>query len=402
MSTGNRTKFTIGSRGSQLARVQAELVQGALSGLHSDKTFDIHYLTTEGDRNQSQSLYLLGGKAMWTKDLEVALFDRQIDMIVHSLKDVPTLLPEGGEIGAITQREDPRDCLVVKDNLSYKTLEELPEGTVVGTSSVRRVAQLKRNFPNLVFKDIRGNIDTRLKKLDNHEGPYSAIILARAGLERLGLGSRITSTLGAPTLLHAVGQGALGIEIRADDAEARELLAQVEDWRTAWSCKAERACLRVLEGGCSVPVGVTTFLEEHEGDATEGAGVQTEGSGGASGGESATSTARPSKLTLTGTVTALDGSKHVQHTITTVVSSAEEAEEVGRAVAKTLIVSGAKEILDTINREREARVQRERQKDAERALRPEEVDEEDVKRKAPVTVKSDKEVVSESPKNEPE
>ncbi|KAG8741533.1 porphobilinogen deaminase [Ceratobasidium sp. 414] len=368
MSTSGRTKLTIGSRGSQLARVQAELVQSTLARLHPSKTFDIHYLTTEGDRNQSQSLYLLGGKAMWTKDLEVALFDRQIDMIVHSLKDVPTLLPEGGEIGAIMQREDPRDCLVVKDGLTYKTLEELPDGAVVGTSSVRRVAQLKRNFPNLVFKDVRGNIDTRLKKLDNPEGPYSAIILARAGLERLGLGSRITATLGAPMVLHAVGQGALGIEIRADDAEVRELLVRIEDWRTALSCKAERACLRVLEGGCSVPVGVTTLLEEHEGDATEGAGVQTEGSG-ASGGESVISTPRPSKLTLTGTVTALDGSKHVQHTITTVVSSAEEAEEVGRDVAKTLIASGAREILDEINREREVRVQRERQKDAERGLR---------------------------------
>ncbi|QRV76130.1 hydroxymethylbilane synthase [Ceratobasidium sp. AG-Ba] len=387
MSTSNRTKFTIGSRGSQLARVQAELIQSTLGTLHPEKTFDIHYLTTEGDRNQSQSLYLLGGKAMWTKDLEVALFDRQIDMIVHSLKDVPTLLPEGGEIGAITQREDPRDCLVVKDGLPYKTLEELPEGTVVGTSSVRRVAQLKRNFPQLVFKDVRGNIDTRLRKLDDPEGPYSAIILARAGLERLGLGARITSTPGAPTLLHAVGQGALGVEIRADDAETRELLAQVEDWRTAWSCKAERAFLRVLEGGCSVPVGVTTMLEEHEGDATEGAGVQNEGAGGASGGESVKSVPKPSKLTLTGTVTALDGSKHVQHTVSTVVSSAEEAEEVGRDVAKTLINSGAKDILDAINRERDARVQRERQKDAERALRPEEADEDDLKRKAPAVSK---------------
>jgi hydroxymethylbilane synthase len=161
MSTpSTRKTFTIGSRGSNLARVQTELVQSTLTGLHPDKTFDVTYLTTEGDRNQSQSLYLLGGKAMWTKDLEVALFDRQIDMIVHSLKDVPTLLPEGGEIGAITQREDPRDCLVVKKGLSYQTLEELPDGTVVGTSSVRRVAQLKRNFPNLVFKDIVSDTST--------------------------------------------------------------------------------------------------------------------------------------------------------------------------------------------------------------------------------------------------
>jgi hydroxymethylbilane synthase len=212
-------------------------------------------------------------------------------------------------------------------------------------------------------------------------------------LERLGLGSRVTCTIGAPTLLHAVGQGALGIEIRADDAESRELLAQVEDWRTAWSCKAERACLRVLEGGCSVPVGVTTLLEEHEGDATEGVGAQAGGSSGETG-ESAKSVPRPSKLTLTGTVTSLDGSKHVQHTISTVVASAQDAEEVGRDVARTLIVSGAKEILDVINRERDSRVQQERQKDAERALRPEEVEEEDLKRKLPATNKAGSETGS--------
>lgn len=232
---------------------------------------------------------------------------------------------------------------------------------------------------------------TRLKKLDDPEGPYTALVLACAGLERLDLNSRITCTLGAPTLLHAVGQGALAIEVRSDDTEIRELLAQLEDWRTAWSCRAERACLRVLEGGCSVPVGVTTLLEEHEGDAAAGAGADAQAGG--SGGEGTKSTPRPSKLTLTGTVTALDGSKHVLHTITTVVSSAEDAEGVGRGVAQVLIANGAKEILDDINRERDSRVQRERQQDAERALRSEE--HEDLKRKAPAVPKPDAESPSE-------
>lgn len=149
-----RINFTLGSRASKLAQIQTEIVRDALIALHPNKTFDVLYMTTEGDKNQSQALYLLGGKALWTKELEVSLFERQIDMIVHCLKDVPTLLPEGGEIGAITQREDPRDCLVMKEGLPYRTLEELPDASVIGTSSVRRVAQLKRNFPKLVFKDV--------------------------------------------------------------------------------------------------------------------------------------------------------------------------------------------------------------------------------------------------------
>jgi hydroxymethylbilane synthase len=152
--TITRTKFTIGSRASKLAQIQAETVRDSLVALHPDKTFDVLYMTTEGDKNQSQALYLLGGKALWTKELEVSLFDRQIDMIVHSLKDVPTLLPEGGEIGAILNREDPRDCLVIKESLPYRTLEELPDGSVIGTSSVRRVAQLRRNYPKLLFSDV--------------------------------------------------------------------------------------------------------------------------------------------------------------------------------------------------------------------------------------------------------
>ncbi|KDN39603.1 hypothetical protein RSAG8_08759, partial [Rhizoctonia solani AG-8 WAC10335] len=223
---------------------------------------------------------------------------------------------------------------------------------------------------------------TRLKKLDDPEGVFTALILARAGLERLGLGSRITCSIGAPTLLYAVGQGALGVEIRSDDSEARELLVPLEDWRTAWSCQAERACLRVLEGGCSVPVGVNTLLEEHEDDATEEPGAVAGGSSGAQA-EGSKSAPRPSKLTLTGTVTSLDGSKHVHHTITTVVSSAQEAEDVGKNVAKALIANGAGDILNEINRERESRVQRERQQDAERALRPEQDETDDLKRKLP-------------------
>ncbi len=146
--------LVIGSRASKLAQIQTEIVHKALQAAHPDQTFEILLMTTEGDRNQSQALYLLGGKALWTKDLEVGLLDGSIDMIVHSLKDVPTSFPEGCELGAITEREEARDSLVVKKGLDFKTLDELPEGSVIGTSSVRRVALLRRSFPGLVFRDV--------------------------------------------------------------------------------------------------------------------------------------------------------------------------------------------------------------------------------------------------------
>ncbi|KAF8761817.1 hypothetical protein RHS01_00990 [Rhizoctonia solani] len=348
--SSTRKKFTIGSRASKLAQVQAESVRDSLTALHPDKTFDILYMTTEGDKNQSQALYLLGGKALWTKELEVSLFDRQVDMIVHCLKDVPTLLPEGGEIGAILEREDPRDSLVVKEGLSYKSLEELPDGSVIGTSSVRRVAQLKKSFPNLVFNDVEICCNTRLSKLDDPKGPFTAIVLARAGLVRLGLESRITCDIEAPTLLYAVGQGALAVETRLANGMV----------------VSSRACmLASVGGGCSVPVGVNSLLEEHEDDAVGQSGAEAGSNSEGVQAESSKSAPRASKLTLTGTCHRRRGRRR------------------GKGVAKALIVNGAKDILEEINRERESRVQRERQQDAERALRPEELETDDLKRKTP-------------------
>jgi len=154
MSSSTKRPLVIGSRASKLAQIQTEIVTKALSAQFPDEEFQIRLMTTEGDKNQSQALYLIGGKALWTKELEVGLLDGSIDLIVHSLKDVPTTLPEGCAIGAILEREDPRDALVVKEGLEYKTLEELPAGSIIGTSSVRRVAQLKRLFPKLEFRDV--------------------------------------------------------------------------------------------------------------------------------------------------------------------------------------------------------------------------------------------------------
>ncbi|KAG6897366.1 hypothetical protein C0992_002135 [Termitomyces sp. T32_za158] len=336
--------FVLASRASQLAQIQTNLVLASLQEIYPPQndgdvgyrgpTFSTSFMATSGDKNQSQALYLLGGKALWTKELEVVLKEREVDMIVHSLKDVPTTLPEGCSIGAILKREDPVDSLVVKSGKPWKSLQELPEGSVVGTSSVRRVAQLKRNFPSLKFLDVGANYrNTRLAKLDAPDGPYAALILAKAGLVRLGMGNRITVDLKPPTLYHAVSQGALAVEVRNDDVEVLALCRSLTHWETEWMCLAERACLRVLEGGCSVPIGVSSKLDVKAGE--QKAGI----------------------LTLTGCVTALAGDLHVEHTIRAKVASAEEAEEVGSTLARTLSDLGAKKILDDINLDRERKVE---------------------------------------------
>jgi len=323
----------LASRTSQLAQIQTNLVRDALAAAHPAVPLSTSFMTTGGDHNQSQALYLLGGKALWTKELEVALRERAVDMLVHSYKDVPTALPEGCVIAGVLPREDPVDSLVVRKGLPYTSLEEMPEGSVIGTSSVRRVAQLKRRFPKLVFKDVRGNLNTRMAKLDAPDGSYTALILAKAGMVRLGFGARLTADLGPPTLFHAVSQGALAIEVRADDAEAHALIATVSHWPTFWACAAERACLRVLEGGCSVPVGVHTALAVRE-------------DGG-----------RGGKLDITGCVTALDGGRHVEHRLVEEVGSLEEAEALGARLARVLIETGAREILDEITKDREQKIE---------------------------------------------
>ncbi|POY71674.1 putative Hydroxymethylbilane synthase [Rhodotorula taiwanensis] len=265
--------FTLGTRNSKLAMVQTEIVRRDLEERWPGCEIRILGMTTLGDNVQTQPLYTFGGKALWTKELEVALLDGDVDAIVHSLKDVPTEFPPGCELGAVLEREDPTDALVVKDGLPYMTLDEIPDGSVIGTSSVRRVAQLRRKFPRLKFADVRGNLGTRLRKLDAANSNYTALILASAGLIRIGLGHRITASVAAPTLYHAVGQGAIGVEIRAGDRRARDVIGSLECWKTSWRTRAERMMLKVLEGGCSVPVGCETkitevFVRGGEGDAS--------------------------------------------------------------------------------------------------------------------------------------
>ncbi|WVQ97423.1 porphobilinogen deaminase [Kwoniella sp. CBS 9459] len=400
-----KNAFVLGTRKSNLALIQTGHVADDLRDLHNVEdedgqlpaypfTFSIESMTTVGDRNQTTPLHLLSpysssqpAKSLWTDELEARLMGGHFDMLVHSLKDVPTVLKEGCEIGCMAKRHDPRDALVIKEGLPYKTLEDLPDGSIVGTGSVRRVAQLKRAFPNLIFEDMRGNLNTRLAKLDNPSSPFAALILAMSGLTRLGMAHRVTSPLSSPTLMHAVGQGALGIEIRSDDIRTRNVLRGLGHWQTEWSCGAERGCLRVLEGGCSVPVGVETEMVEMEESDPSLQGIEdpfrdqieeplTEESPMLwFSGLVVPPSSRPStptfsrhslpplrrriaKLTLKGCVTSTDGKKHVVYSPAPVlVRSYRQAEKFGEDCARKLREMGASEILDEINairKEREA------------------------------------------------
>jgi hydroxymethylbilane synthase len=310
-NTSTRT-IRIGSRKSQLALVQTYWVKDQLQKAFPDRAFEVHTMSTQGDKILDVALAKIGDKGLFTKELEVGMINGDIDFAVHSLKDLPTRLPEGLMLGCVTERENPADALVVHEQYKDKQLETLPEGAVVGTSSLRRLAQLRHHFPHLSFKDVRGNLNTRLAKLD--AGEYDALILAVAGLERLSMSDRIHQAIPAEISLHAVGQGALGIECRADDAEILELLKALQHQPTADRCYAERAFLRELEGGCQVPIGVNTVLD---GDS----------------------------LTLTGLVASLDGQKLVKDSVT---GPADEAERLGTELAQRLRQQGAQDILDEI------------------------------------------------------
>jgi hydroxymethylbilane synthase len=253
--------LTIGSRGSRLALWQAEWVRARLSALHPRVTVAIEIIKTSGDVLKDAPLAVIGGKGVFTKELEEALLKGRIDLAVHSLKDLPTILPDGLVIAAITEREDARDALVLRAGLQSDSpsLKSLPEKSVVGTSSPRRLAQLKHLRGDITVRELRGNVDTRLRKLD--AGDYDAIILASAGLRRLGLSERISASLATEEMLPAVGQGALAIEMR-DESEALKLVALLEHAPTRAACTAERSLLRALGGGCQLPIAAHATIEE--------------------------------------------------------------------------------------------------------------------------------------------
>jgi hydroxymethylbilane synthase len=243
-------RLVIATRESQLALWQAHHIRDRLQALYPTLKIELLGMTTQGDQILDSPLSKVGGKGLFVKELEQAMAEGRADLAVHSLKDVPMDLPEGFALAAITEREDPRDAFVSN---RYASLAEMPAGARVGTSSLRRQAQLRARYPGLVVDTLRGNVNTRLRKLD--EGQYDAIILAAAGLKRLGFGERVKVEIAPEDSLPAVGQGALGIEIRADRPDVAALLAPLNDPITAARVRAERAMSRMLQGGCQAPIG---------------------------------------------------------------------------------------------------------------------------------------------------
>lgn len=246
--------YRIGSRGSKLALWQAEHVRVRLEAARPGARVEIEIIKTSGDVVRDLPLSVIGGQGVFTREIEHALLEGRVDIAVHSLKDLPTVLADGLALSAITAREDVRDALVLPAGApnSAPSVEALPAGARVGTSSQRRGAQLRFLRPDLEPRDIRGNVDTRLGKLD--AGDYDALLLAAAGLRRLGLAHRISAALSISEMLPAVGQGALGVETRADDTEARTLVSPLDHAETRAACLAERALLRALGGGCQLPI----------------------------------------------------------------------------------------------------------------------------------------------------
>jgi len=301
-------QLVIGSRGSKLALWQAEQARDGLLRLQPELEVRIEIIKTTGDV-KSEPLSVIGGKGVFTKELEDALLDGRIDIAVHSLKDLPTLLPDSLTISAICKREDPRDALVLRAGSAVDGIENLRRGAIVGTSSQRRVAQLRCWRDDLVIEDLRGNVDTRIRKLD--EGRYDAVILASAGLVRLGLENRISLRIPISHMLPAVGQGAIAIETRADDEFAIEATRWLDHRETRVACLAERAFLRGLGGGCQLPIAGHARFESE-------------------------------LLKLDGLVARPDGSARLQDSLS---GSPDTAEAMGASLASTLIARGASTFL---------------------------------------------------------
>jgi len=250
-------KVRIATRQSQLALWQAEHVSSSLLGLNANIEVELVKMITQGDKILDTPLAKIGGKGLFVKELEIGLLEKKADLAVHSMKDVPVELPQGLEISAVLKREDPRDAFVSNE---FNAIEDLPKNAVVGTSSLRRQSQLKKLRPDLEIKSLRGNVNTRLSKLD--QGDYQAIILASAGLIRLGMEERIRAYIEPSEILPAIGQGAIGIETRSGDYFINELVAQLHDKNTAICLSAERAFNETLQGGCQVPIGAYAQLED--------------------------------------------------------------------------------------------------------------------------------------------
>ncbi|MGQ1786210.1 MULTISPECIES: hydroxymethylbilane synthase [unclassified Saccharicrinis] len=302
-------KIIIGTRGSRLALYQANKVKQELENQCPDLTVEIKIIKTKGDKILDVALSKIGDKGLFTKELEVALLCKEIDLAVHSLKDLPTELPQEFTIGAVLERADFRDALVSKGGLK---LRELTGDHTIATSSLRRIAGLKKVNADFTIVDIRGNVNTRLQKME--DGYCDAMIMAAAGLKRLGLDKYITEVLEPAEFIPAVAQGAIAVETRAGDSGVNNVLQRINHMPTQQAVTAERAFMRSLEGGCQVPVG-------------------------------AYSTSRNGEITLTGFVSSLNGDNYLKETLT---DKAENAGMLGEKLAEKLVEKGAKEILKDI------------------------------------------------------
>ncbi|MFC1523479.1 hydroxymethylbilane synthase [Thermodesulfobacteriota bacterium] len=299
----------IGTRGSLLAMAQSTMIKNLIEGQYPGTTVELVRIITKGDKILDVPLAMVGGKGLFVKEIEEALLRREVDLAVHSMKDVPSELPDELHLGIITKRENPHDAFICNQ---YKTLSELPQGAKIGTSSLRRKAQLIHLRPDLVIEDLRGNLDTRLRKLD--EGIYDAIILAAAGLNRLGLSERAVSCFSADEMLPAVAQGAVGIELRRSDEALLEGLEFLNHQETAITVTGERALLKRLEGGCQVPLGAFGELNGDE-------------------------------LILTGLIASVDGSRIIRKQM---AGKASSAESLGVRLAEELLAMGGKDILGEV------------------------------------------------------
>ena len=306
-----KKKIIIGTRGSKLALWQANHIASAIQKKHADVVVVIQVIQTTGDRIQTMPLSKIGGKGLFTKEIEEEMLKGNIHLAVHSLKDVPTRLPEGLEIPVITQREHPGDAFI---SPRYRSLDQLPKGAKLGTSSLRRAAQILHYRPDLEIVSLRGNVDTRLKKVDS--GEMDAIILAVAGLRRLGWECRIDEILPTEICLPAVGQGALALEVRCDDKETKKYIEFLHDPETCDAVTAERTFLRNLEGSCQVPFAVLGEI-----------------SGG--------------MLNLEGTILSVDGKIRIREKL---VGHRHEAEKLGIELAEKLVSQGGQEIIDALRK----------------------------------------------------
>ncbi len=304
-----KKNIIIGTRSSKLALWQAEHIAACLKKQYPDITVELKHVMTTGDKILDTPLAKIGGKGLFTKELETEMLAGDIDFAVHSLKDMPTQIPEGLCLAVITKRFDSGDALV---SPKYKTLNALPQGAKVGTSSLRRKAQLLHVRPDLDICDLRGNVNTRLKKLETEN--FAAIVLAAAGLKRLGLADLITDIILPEICLPAVGQGALAIEARANDGEILEILAFLNDAESVQNSTAERAFLAAVEGGCQVPVGVYAETKENQ-------------------------------LHVEAVIASVDGKRLLRDSIT---GSGVDADKLGSALAKRLLDAGGRQIMQEL------------------------------------------------------